>query len=331
MIRIQMISEGQPYGFESHVYHEPYEPDRKDAPSIETYLNDPREYFSEIPRSEEEKYAVHRENRKLLMKKDNFLGSGNDGFVASVDESFDSYVCIKYVWDQLDVIPGSEMDLDSLDDEIRKLYDISGYFERIRTTNQRVSAETNRTSIPPNKPLVEAMLQDMARKILMESDANCSVPRVIEVDSFEEVEEDLSPHSYCLRESYSTIMMEKVRGLSIQDLITGYPQTKEYIEAIDVDTFEKGLVDGLQALHKSGIRHQDITIRNVMIELSTGNPVIIDFGKAAYGGGVEQVDDEIRNNAAEVVGHLRAFARDPETKKSELLRQFDSQSKRLGI
>lgn len=326
-----MISEGQPYGFESHVYHEPYEPEREDSPGIEAYLRDPREYFSESPRSEKEKYALHRENRRLLVKKEHFLGSGNDGFVASVDKSFDSYICVKYVWDKLEVIPGSEMDLESLDDEISKLYEISVYFERIRAANQRVSAETNRASIPPNKPLVEAMLQDMARKILEENNVGCNVPRIIEVDSFEEIEEDHSPHSYSLHESYSTIMMEKVRGLSVQDLITGYPETSEYLETLDVDAFEKGLVEGLQALHKNGIKHQDITIRNVMVELSTGNPVIIDFGKATYGGGIEQADDEIRNNAAEVVSHLRAFVRNPDMKKSELLVQFNNQSKRLGI
>lgn len=272
------------------------------------------------------------------MKEGHFLGSGNDGFVASVDRTPGSYVCVKYVWDKLDVVLGPEMTEDDLDPEIRKLRKIARYFENVRQTNQRVTADTNRSIIVPNDAFTEAMIQDISRRVLEEAGVNCFVPRVLEVDSFVETEEmerdehgNPEPYSYELHDSYSTIAMEQVQGKSLQDIIMGYPETAEYLEHIDPVALEEGLRGALRALHSSNIKHQDITIRNVMFDLERKCPAIIDFGKASCGRGVSDTSDEFENNLPEVVGHIAAFLRDPEKKKAELEAEFAKQAKRLNI
>ena len=71
--------------------------------------------------------------------------------------------------------------------------------------------------------------------------------------------------------------MEYVPGKSVEDIILGYPGTSEYVEAIDINQVEKDLIAAVKLLHANGIKHQDITVRNIMFDIESGRPVIIDL------------------------------------------------------
>lgn len=320
------------YDFESKIIL-PHEEFSIDDLHLSEIIQNPELMFSEPNLSDSDRYQKHRKNRDLLTDKSKFLGIGNDGFVTSMDDPKHGASCIKYVWSALDVYPGKGFSYQDLDSEIFALHTISERFKEIRSITRANSIKTNQTPIPTNSPVREAAFQESARKILLEEKQNCYVPQVIEVDSFREVEDegedDLDP-VYFLNEKYSTITMENVQGLSIQDIILNYPETKEYLDMIDVDKFEEDVRSALLCLHTHKIKHQDITIRNIMFDLKQQKPALIDFGKASYGSGDVPEEKELQN-LSEVVRHLRTFLNDPENKKKDLLEEFARQAAKRGI
>ena len=320
------------YNFESKVVlpHEEYSVDDFHLSEI---IQNPELMFSEPNLSDYDRYQKHRKNRELLTDKSKFLGIGNDGFVASMDDPKYGYTCIKYVWSTLDIYPGKGFSYEDLDSEMFALHTISERFKEIKSITRANSLKTSQTPIPTNSPIREAVFQESARKILLEEKQNCYIPQIIEIDSFQEIEDegedDLDP-VYFLNEKYSTITMKKVNGLSIQDIILNYPETKEYLSVIDVDKIEEDVKAAISCLHEHKIKHQDITIRNIMFDLEQKRPALIDFGKSSYGSGDVSTEKEIEN-VSEVMRHLRTFLRDPENKKQDLLEEFARQSARRGI
>ncbi|WP_164000876.1 serine/threonine protein kinase [Pyxidicoccus caerfyrddinensis] len=50
------------------------------------------------------------------------------------------------------------------------------------------------------------------------------------------------------------------------------------------------LADALEHLHSRGVRHRDISLSNVMVRKSDGEPVIVDLGAGEYSGALELTD-----------------------------------------
>ena len=44
-----------------------------------------------------------------------------------------------------------------------------------------------------------------------------------------------------------------------------------------------GVVDGVAALHENGFAHRDIKLENILYEVNTQRPVLMDFGSVAPG------------------------------------------------
>lgn len=324
---------GESYNFDSKVLLPTNEYSLEDM-SLSEIIQKPELIFSEPVLSNPDRYQRHQKNRDLIVDKSKFLGIGNDGFVASLDDPKFGRTCIKYVWDILDVYPGKGLTFEDLSDpEVLALHAISERFKEIRSITRANSLETNQTTIPTNSPLREAVFQDAARKILLEENQNCYVPKILEVDSFQETQdegEDDPDPLYFLDEKYTTITMENIRGLSVQDIILNYPDTKEYIDAIDIELFAKDVEKAIVSLHGHKIKHQDITIRNIMFDREKQRPVLIDFGKSSYGSGDVSEEKELQN-VSEVIKHLRAFLINPEEKRGNLLEEFARQAARRGI
>lgn len=301
--------------------------------NLHDLLKDPKSLFVEMDVDQRQKTVNHFENRSLLLDKTKFLGMGNDGFVVSLDDPVVGLTCIKYVWKTLDIYPGPGSRIEDLPDEIFTLRLISDRFKEIRAVTRENLIRTGQSSIPTNDPEREAVFQEVARKILLEEGQNCYVPEVLQVTSFEDIEdatEDNPDPLYFLDEEYTTITMENVRGLSIQDIILNYPQTKKYLDVIDVVQMEEDIKRAVKSLHEHRIRHQDITIRNIMFDFVQKRSVLIDFGKSAYGMVDISEEDEIKN-VDEVMNHLRAFFKDPQGKKESLQADFKKKSMKFGI
>lgn len=83
----------------------------------------------------------------------------------------------------------------------------------------------------------------------------------------------------------SVIAMQEIFGPSLDDVFETKDgkENKELPKAFNVDTFFADLKAFIKDMHeKYGIYHRDIALRNIMIEASTGKPVLIDFGDAIY-------------------------------------------------
>lgn len=77
--------------------------------------------------------------------------------------------------------------------------------------------------------------------------------------------------------------MEHLRAANFRRVIEG--QTTEGIKDIlppsfNIDTFFLRLREFLHAMHARGVVHNDLYLRNIMVDHVTGLPYIIDFGKA---------------------------------------------------
>ncbi len=74
------------------------------------------------------------------------------------------------------------------------------------------------------------------------------------------------------------IIMEKLEAVNLQHVFNG---TKELPDGFDYELFYKALEDFIDAMHKErGVAHQDLYPRNVMIDLESGLPYVIDFGRS---------------------------------------------------
>ena len=82
----------------------------------------------------------------------------------------------------------------------------------------------------------------------------------------------------------SVLVMEEIRGVSIDKMLPKKPgQKPEYPfpKSFDMNTFFTKLRDFVHKMqNEKGIYHRDLYDRNIMIEESSGKPVVIDFGDA---------------------------------------------------
>ncbi|MCX6712984.1 MAG: phosphotransferase [Candidatus Vogelbacteria bacterium] len=100
------------------------------------------------------------------------------------------------------------------------------------------------------------------------------------------------------------IVMETIDGHSIKDIwAKGIPLPPNY----DHDRFWDTLERLITRLNGAGIHHRDLHEGNVMMEWTTGDPVIIDFGLSCQ---AFDEDDPYREVDFPRVGELHLFNRD---------------------
>lgn len=79
---------------------------------------------------------------------------------------------------------------------------------------------------------------------------------------------------------YTAIVMERLNAINLQHVLNG---TESFPEAFDLEDFFDRLESYIYELHDSKqMLHGDLEPRNVMIDTKTGEPRIIDFGRAKY-------------------------------------------------
>lgn len=76
----------------------------------------------------------------------------------------------------------------------------------------------------------------------------------------------------------SAIVMERLQAINLQHAING---TAEFPENFDIDTFMEELENFIDHMHSiEKIAHMDLYARNIMIDIATSHPRVIDFGRA---------------------------------------------------
>ncbi len=93
-----------------------------------------------------------------------------------------------------------------------------------------------------------------------------------------------TPHAYFHAHQADLIVigMERIRGLSIEDVVLRQPDALMELKRRDFDVkeFFRKLEAYIVEMHKRKIYHLDLYARNIMIDWETLDPRVIDFGKA---------------------------------------------------
>jgi len=97
----------------------------------------------------------------------------------------------------------------------------------------------------------------------------------------------------------TAIVMEELNAVNLQLVING---EKSLPANFNADDFCLKLETYIYEMHDFGIAHGDLFARNVMIDNETGNPRVIDFGKAMYS--KNQKDSNFVNMTKEDVKNL---------------------------
>lgn len=93
----------------------------------------------------------------------------------------------------------------------------------------------------------------------------------------------------------SVLCMERLNAVSIRDVLRG---GAELPEGFDLDDFFDKVADFIERMHGRGIHHRDLHDGNIMIDLETSQPVVIDFGCAVRAIGDD--DREIYRNGSTI-------------------------------
>lgn len=73
------------------------------------------------------------------------------------------------------------------------------------------------------------------------------------------------------------LVMEKINGYSLKEL---YDNPSLIPKTYNHEEFFKNLESFVKSMHEKGIHHRDLHLGNVMCEIETGMPVVIDFGRS---------------------------------------------------
>jgi len=78
-------------------------------------------------------------------------------------------------------------------------------------------------------------------------------------------------------ESLQIFAMQKMNAITVNDLFAGEGKLPENF---DLEYFMDTLTKFINEMHNRNLYHRDLHFGNVMIDMETGDPVVIDFGKS---------------------------------------------------
>jgi predicted Ser/Thr protein kinase len=87
-------------------------------------------------------------------------------------------------------------------------------------------------------------------------------------------------HAFGRHAPFFYLAMEFVPGPNLDELIEEHAARGECIDLDEAIWILRHVADGLAAVHARGVVHRDVKPSNILIEATTGRPVLIDFGLA---------------------------------------------------
>jgi serine/threonine protein kinase len=81
----------------------------------------------------------------------------------------------------------------------------------------------------------------------------------------------------------SILLMERLDAITLKEILEGSaPLPKEFSTTDFMDKFFTKLEEFVSRLHERGIYHRDLHEGNIMMDVSSGQPCVIDFGASTY-------------------------------------------------
>lgn len=143
--------------------------------------------------------------------------------------------------------------------------------------------------IPEDESLQSVCLKKIKEKpemVFNEIDQECEMQKNLKEIG---VRTPLTLLSFTTKEKEDYLVMEKINGYSIKDIMK---DSSLLPEKFDYNTFCKSLDEQIETMHnKGGIYHRDLHNGNVMID-EEGLPVIIDYGTAVKGSGSDNTYED---------------------------------------
>ncbi len=282
--------------------------------NLDFALNKPSSVFERLETDPTKAPEVRETHEAVLLRSEGFIGAGNDGWVVEVvTTTGPSKLCLKMSWETLSVeVRGKAYYL--LTPELKAMRKIQDYFEEV-SAQKRLFVSRGVNFIETNSLVDEAGFQIIARKILEDAGFGYMVPDVRCMKHCEWSEDgelgEQVPYDYC--EKVDVLVMEKIPGKSVQDLILS-EDGDAILSTLDIDAIEVDLKKAFNILHDKELFHQDVTNRNIMIDFESKKPIIIDFGKARYRTQDFTRDEELEHVAAVVSWLRKAKANHKETR-----------------
>lgn len=217
---------------------------------------------------------------RIISNPDFFIGSGNNAVVYNTtigdDEDFLIRHCIKGLWKAVSVeIKGKDYSL--LPKSAQSLRKIQDYFEKVKTKRREQSTKGYlfRDQVDPE---TEARYSNRARMYLKREGSLVAIPEISEIIHIERGEESYeSDPPFSWEENVDFLLMEKVQGATIEQIITEKDKYKKIRDKINFEQFSLELEKAIDILHRHGLYHNDLSNRNIMVN-EDGLPVLIDFG-----------------------------------------------------
>lgn len=88
---------------------------------------------------------------------------------------------------------------------------------------------------------------------------------------------------------YSFFAMEYVAGVSVDEIIYQHAKHATPVPMHAATRIVSKVAEGLAAAHAKGLVHHDVKPANILVEMYTGRPVLVDFGLASVGSRVSSV------------------------------------------
>lgn len=237
-----------------------------------------RENIERLHRETEERIRASIE--KLIDSQENFLGKGKTAEVHFLEK--DSRLCYKIIR-KVEVLVRPDS-VDNLPPKYREVYEAEK--RRKEEDMKKPPSQREDRSVPWHVDLfTEAEYLSRARKAA--SETSVKVPRPDATLSIRGKEEG---EGYEVIDNMDVLLMETMDAISVDDLLKGQLPPENF----DFDRFCQGMDEFKEAIHKHKLYHRDLHAGNVMIDMATGDPVVIDFGRSGISSDEDAYHEDVK-------------------------------------
>ncbi len=238
-----------------------------------------RQNIEKLHKETEEKIRASIE--KLIESQENFLGKGRTAEVHFLEK--DTRLCYKIIR-KVEILVRPDA-VENLPAKYREVYEEEK--RRKEADLKKPHSQREDRSIPWHVDLfTEAEYLSRARRAAAETAVK--VPRPDATISIRGKEEG---EGYEVIDSMDVLLMETMDAVSVDDMIMNGQLPPENFR---YDDFCRKMDEFVKSIHSNKLYHRDLHGGNVMIDIATGNPVVIDFGRSGISSDEDAYHEDVR-------------------------------------